>query len=96
MTMFVSKDGYAVYVESDGDDMWVSVRRGGEHLYDCIAGGANDSPRKKDYVRAAYQQFYPANYVSERMKSNDNRQCIHALAHEACGIDYALEMAMSV
>ena len=56
MTMFVSKEGYAVYVESDGDDMWVSVRRGGKHLYDCIAGGANDSPRKKDYVSNSIPQ----------------------------------------
>lgn len=96
MTMFVSKDGYAVYVESDGDDMWVSVRRHGKRLHECIVGCVGDYDRAKDYVREAYRQFYPANYVSEWMDAKDSRQRVIALAQEACGIDYALEMAMSV
>ena len=96
MVMYVSKNGYSVYVENDGDDVWVSVRRGGEHLYDCIAGRVNDGARKKEYINAAYSCFYLANYISERMKSSDSRHRIHALSHEACGIDHALEMAMSI
>ena len=96
MIEFVSKDGYSVYVENDGDDMWVSVRHGGDHLYDCIVGTVDDGARKKEYIETAYSLFYPANYVSERLNANDDRQRVFAVAKEACAIDHALEKAMYI
>ena len=95
MIMYVSKNGYSVYVENSGDDVWVSVRHNGKRLYDCVVGCVGDNARNKDYINTAYQLFYPANYVSERLRSNDTRQRVYAVMQEACGIDHALEMAMS-
>ena len=58
MVMYVSEKGYSVHIEADGDDMWVSVRHGGERLYDCSVGCVNDNARKKDYINTAYQLYY--------------------------------------
>lgn len=96
MIMYVSKKGYSVCVEADGDDMWVSVRHNEDRLYDCVVGCVDDNARKKDYINTAYQLFSPANYVSERLRSEDTRQRVYAVMQEACAIDYALEMAMSI
>lgn len=96
MIMYMSGNGYSVYAEDDGDDMWVSVRHKGERLFECITGGANDSPRIRDYVRTAYSQFYPANYVIERLKATDDCQRMCTVMQEACGIDHALKMAMGI
>lgn len=96
MIEFVSKDGYSVYVENEGDDMWVSVRHGEEHLYDCIVGTVDDGAHKKERIQTAYMQYYPANYVSENMNANDDRQRVYELMEEACAIDHALEMAMYI
>lgn len=94
MIEFVSRDGYSVYVENDGDDMWVSVRHNGAHVYDCCVGSVDDGARKKEYIETAYSQFYPANYVQETLASDADRQRVLSVAKEAFRIDYALEMAM--
>ena len=94
MFIYLSEDGYGVYVENDGDDMWVSVRHKGERLFECIAGDFEQYARARNYVANAYRNFYPANYVSERMKPNDGRARVFNLAKEAQRIDYVLERAM--
>jgi hypothetical protein len=96
MMIYENKNGYSVYVENDGNDVWVSVRHGGNKLYDCIVGNIDDCGSNNLYLETAYHNFFPANYVKEHIKANDTRERTVSLANEAFYIDHALEMAMSI
>ena len=95
MLIFKSDKNYGVYLEEDGDDLWISVTNGYCNSYDCIVGCKADACDTKIYVETAYRFFFPAQYVSENLDANDDRFRILYLAKDAYEIDRALELAMS-
>ena len=95
MLIFKTDKDYGVYLEEDGDDLWVTVTNGYCKSYDCIVGSVADKLDTKSRVEAAYSCFFPAQYVSELLESNDDRQRVLYLARDAYEIDRALELAIS-
>ena len=95
MLIFESDKGYCVYLENDGDDLWVSVTNGYCNSYDCIVGSEEDLSDVKKCLETAYSCFYPGQYVNENLNSDDDRYRVLYLARDAYEIDRALEMAMS-
>ena len=95
MLLFTTDKNYKVFLEEDGDDLWITVTNGYCKSYDCIVGGIEDAGDIKRCVDVAYGNFYPAQYVSELLESNDDRQRVLYLARDAYEIDRALELAIS-
>ena len=95
MLIFKTDKDYGVYLEEDGDDLWITVTNGYCKSYDCIVGCVADACDTKMCVEAAYNCYFPAQYVSENLNSDDDGLRILYLARDAYEIDRALELAMS-
>ena len=95
MLIFKTDKNYCVYLEEDGDDLWVCVTNGYCKSYDCIVGSVTDCNDTKLCVETAYSCFYPAQYINENLCADDDRYRILYLARDAYEIDRALELAMS-
>lgn len=95
MLKFKSDNGYCVYLENDGDDLWVSVTNGYCKSYDCIVGTEENLCDVKMCLETAYSCFYPAQYIKENLCADDDRFRVLVLAKDAFEIDRALEMAIS-
>ena len=95
MLVFKSDMDYCVYLEEDGDDLWISVTNGYCEGFDCIVGNTEEPIDVKACVDNAYLFFCPAQYVTEHLEPNDDRRRVLSLARDAYEIDRALEYAMS-
>ena len=95
MLLFTTDKNYKVFLEEDGDDLWITVTNGYCKSYDCIVGSVADGNDVKLCVEAAYSCFYPAQYISENLCADDDRYRILYLARDAYEIDRALVLAMS-
>ena len=95
MLIFKTDKDYGVYLEEDGDDLWITVTNGYCKSYDCIVGSVTDACDTKICVETAYTCFFPAQYVNENIESNDDRFRVIQLARDAYEIDRALELAKS-
>ena len=95
MLLFTTDKNYKVFLEEDGDELWITVTNGYCRSYDCIVGSVTDNYDSKLCVETAYSCFYPAQYVSENLCADDDRQRILCLVRDAYEIDRALELAMS-
>lgn len=95
MLIFKTDKDYGVYLEEDGDDLWITVTNGYCKSYDCIVGSVADACDTKICVETAYTCFFPAQYVNENIESNDDRFRVIQLARDAYEIDRALELAKS-
>jgi len=95
MLIYMNDKNYGVYLEEDGDDLWITVTNGYCKSYDCIVGCASDGLDVSARVESAYSCFYPGQYVNENLNSDDDRYRVLYLARDAYEIDRALEMAMS-
>ena len=42
MLIYMNDKNYGVYLEEDGDDLWITVTNGYCKSYDCIVGCASD------------------------------------------------------
>lgn len=62
MLIFKTDRDYGVYLEEDGDDLWITVTNGYCKSYDCIVGSVADACDTKICVEAAYTCFFPAQY----------------------------------
>lgn len=93
MLIFKSDKGYGVYLEDDGDDLWITVTNGYCKSYDCFAGSVADAYDIRACLETAYTCFFPAQYVSENLNSNDDSLCVLYLAKDAYEIGRALELA---
>lgn len=95
MLVFKSDMNYFVYLEEDGDDLWISVTNGYCKEFHCIVGNAEEPIDVKSCVETAYHCFYPAQYIAEQLEPNDDRLRVLYLARNAYEIDRALEYAIS-
>ena len=95
MEIFRSDKNYCVYLEEDGDDLWISVTNGYCKPYDCIVGSISDGVDVKACLDTAYSIFFPAQYIEEKLEANDDRLRVLCLARDAFEIDRALELALS-
>lgn len=95
MLIFKTDKDYGVYLEEDGDDLWITVTNGYCKSFDCIVGSVEDACDTKVCAETAYTCFFPAQYVEENMESNDDRFRVIQLARDAYEIDRALELAKS-
>ena len=95
MLLYTSPKNYHVYLEEDGDDLWIRVTNGYCHPYDCIVGCVEDSNDISTLIDAAYTCFYPAQYLSEVLDAGADRFRVAYVAKDAYEIDYALEMALN-
>ena len=93
MLLYTSPKNYCVYLEEDGDDLWISVTNGYCQSYDCIVGSTNDGADISALIDTAYTCFFPAQYLSEILDAGDDRLRVAYAAKDAYEIDYALEMA---
>ena len=96
MLIFKSDKNYGVYLEEDGDDLWITVSNGYCKSFDCLVGGTTDGLDMSTCVENAYSCFYPAQYVSDNIEPNDDRSRVLYLARDAYEIDRALDMATRV
>ena len=95
MMIFKTDKNYGVYLEEDGDDLWITVTNGYCKSYDCLVGSVADELDTKMRLEAAYNCFFPAQYVSENLNSNDDGLRVLYLARDAYEIGRALELAIS-
>ena len=80
MLIFKTDKDYGVYLEEDGDDLWITVTNGYCKSYDCIVGSVADACDTKICVETAYTCFFPAQYVNENIECLYNyyiRKCIN-------------------
>ena len=94
MLLYTSPKNYHVYLEEDGDDLWISVTNGYCQSYNCIVGCVNDGPDISTLINTAYDGFFPAQYLSEILDADDDRIRVAYAANDAYQIDYALEKAL--
>ena len=95
MLIFKTDKNYGVYLENDGDDLWITVTNGYCKSYDCFVGSVTDYFDTKQCVETAYSCLYPAQYIKENLCPDDERYRILYLARDAYEIDRAMDMAMS-
>lgn len=95
MLLFTSDKNYKVFLEEDGDDLWITVTNGYCESYDCIVGSISDGLDVSARVKSAYSCFYPGQYVNENLNADDDRYRVLYLARDAYEIDRALELAIS-
>ena len=94
MLIYKSNKNYSVYLEEDGDDLWVSVRNELGEREDFIVGSIDDEKLPvSNYVYNAFSSFYPFTYVAEHSDILSERQDILYYAITAFEIDRALEEA---
>ena len=94
MLVYTSDKNYHVYLEKDGDDLWVSVRNELGEREDFIVGSVSDKDlTTSEYLYSARFSFYPANYVEEHLNNNFDRHAVLHIATTAFEIDRALEEA---
>ena len=95
MLVYKSDMNYGVYLEDDGDDLWITVTNGYCVSYDCIVGSTDEPIDVAVCVDSAYRCFFPAQYMTDHLEATDDRFRVVALARDANEIDRALEMALS-
>ena len=95
MLVYKSDMNYGVYLEDDGDDLWITVTDGYCASYDCIVGSTGNPIDVRVCVDTAYTCFFPAQYMTDHLEANDDRFRVAVLARDAYEIDRALEMALS-
>ena len=95
MLIYKTDRNYGVYLEEDGDDLWITVHNGYCNSYDCIVGTVEDCANVKVCVETAYRSFYPAHYINDNLNGDADRQQILSLARDAYEIDRALELALA-
>ena len=95
MLLFTSDKNYKVFLEEDGDDLWITVTNGYCESYDCIVGSVSEGYDPEVCIQTASVFFYPAQYISDNLNANDDRYRVLQLARDAYEIDRALELAMS-
>lgn len=59
MLLFTSDENYKVFLDEDGDDLWITVTNGYCKSYDCIVGSISDGLDVSARVESAYSCFYP-------------------------------------
>ena len=94
MLLYTSPKNYHVYLEEDGDDLWIRVTNGYCYPYDCIVGCVGNDENASNFIYSAYICFSPAQYLSEVLDADDDRFRVAYAAKDAYEIDYALEMAL--
>lgn len=94
MIIYNSDTDYKVYLEEDGDGLWISVSNGYCNSYDCIVGNSTEDVDIKACLNTAYAHFFPAQYIEEHLEPNANREMVLWLARDAYEIDCALEFAI--
>ena len=94
MLVYTSDKNYHVYLEENGDYLWVSVRNELGEREDFIVGSIDDEKLPiSNYVYNAFSSFYPFTYVEEHSDILSERQDILYYAITAFEIDTALEEA---
>ena len=94
MLVYKSDKNYCVYLNEDGDDLWITVTNGYCNGYDCLVGSVSDPLDTRLCLETAYSCFYPAQYVMDNLEPNDERVRVLTLAKDAYEIDRALDMAL--
>lgn len=94
MLLYTSPKNYCVYLDEDGDNLWIRVTNGYCQSYDCIVGSISDSLDITTCIDTAYTLFFPVHYLHENLESCDDRSRVACAANDAFEIDYALEMAL--
>jgi hypothetical protein len=67
MLIFKTDKDYGVYLEEDGDDLWITVTNGYCMSFDCIVGSVADACDTKMCVEAAYNCFRQPSPLSPRL-----------------------------
>ena len=73
MLLFTSDKNYKVFLDEDGEDLWITVTNGYCKSYDCIVGSISDGLDVSARVESAYSWFYPGQYVNANLNSDDAR-----------------------
>ena len=93
MNYYTNPKNYSVYIEEDGDDIWVSVHNGYCCPFDCIVGTVGDGLTDKERIETAFYDYFPAQYVKDNLEDNDSWQRVSVVAKDAVEIEDALEQA---
>ena len=96
MNYYTSPKNYKVYIEEDGDDIWVSVHNGYCNPFDCLVGTGNDGLTNQERIEAASVFFFPAQYVKDNLVDDDTSQRVSIVARDAIEIEDALVRASRI